>query len=231
MQLTLADYEQAVADFSAALAPPAADIVAGYLFGSLVRGDAVPGYSDLDFWLFLHDETLTDQHRFTQFLDQLTTATQAIRARGIPVYNACCYLAASKADQLPAMLAPNLADDAESRCIAGTDLRQSMAPSPCSQEINRRALFWEMRRRLYLPLFAFLDRHPFDKKAEKQIWQGLHYFKYLPETICAALGEFPRHAAGHGRSAKPLPAGKLGAFHHDPPFLPAAPHRRHSRTA
>ena len=102
-ELTLADYEQAIDGFAARLAELGDDVLSVFLFGSMARGEAVAGYSDLDFWIFLATAVFHDETRFKTALHTIIDAHHQMGQRGIPVSNAGCYASQANLERLPAM--------------------------------------------------------------------------------------------------------------------------------
>lgn len=197
-QLTLADYEQAIDAFAAQLADLGDDVISVFLFGSMARGEAVAGYSDLDFWIFLETAVFHDQPRFKNALKAIIDAHHQLAERGIPVSNAGCYASRANIQNLPAMLLPNLQTDSACRLVLGQDIRPKMQTTPESRHFNGAATFFEMRRIFYHPLAQYLDHSALDETARWAIFAGLQYIKYLPEAVCAALDVWPGE---HGTTA------------------------------
>lgn len=211
-QLTQADYRRAHDAFVARLQACQADILSVFLFGSAARGEVEPGYSDLDYWVFLHDDVLADFTRFRRVLDALADASRAVRAAGIPVYNVCCYAGAARLGRLPAMLFANLAGTDNGRIVLGAEVRPRMAPNPASVWINRRGSFLAMRQQLYLPLTAYLQRAALQERERQQIFQALQFAKYLPEAACAALDLWPGAHRARASLAAALPGLDLAVL-------------------
>lgn len=191
IQLTLADYEQAIDGFAAQLAELGDDLLAVFLFGSMARGEAVAGYSDLDFWIFLATAVFHDETRFTTALQTIINAHHQMGQRGIPVSNAGCYASQANIERLPAMLLPNLLSEAASRVILGQNIRPQMQTTPESRQYNGASTFFEMRRQFYHPLAQYLDCDSLSTEARWEVYAGLQYIKYLPEAVCAALDLWP----------------------------------------
>lgn len=190
-ELTLADYEQAINDFAARLAELGDDVFSVFLFGSMARGQAVAGYSDLDFWIFWETAVSHDETRFKTALQTLIAAHHRLAERGIPVSNAGCYTSQADVERLPAMLLPNLQSDTASRVILGQDIRQQMKTTPESRRFNGASTFFEMRRQFYHPLAQYLDQNTLTTEARWAVYAGLQTIKYLPEAVCAALDLWP----------------------------------------
>lgn len=207
--ITLDDYAQAADAFVESLAPIKKEIKALYLFGSFARGEAVAGYSDLDFWLFFNPDLFQNDQRFTAAIRCLVSAMHQIHQSGIPVHNVCCYASAALIHQMPAMLVSNLKPERGCRLLMGEDIRPQMEADPASQKAHRAASFFEMRRQLYLPLSMFLQRDSISEKEQFIIFQSLQYVKYLPEAACAALNQWPGEVAARQTLQTLLPQIEL----------------------
>lgn len=190
-ELTLADYEQAIEAFADQLAELEDDVLSVFLFGSMARGEAVAGYSDLDFWIFLQTAVFQDEIRFKTALQTIIDAHHQLAGRGIPVSNAGCYASQSNLEGLPAMLLPNLQSDSASRVVLGQNIRAQMKTTPGSRYLNGVSTFFEMRRLFYHPLAQYLDQSSLSQAARWSIFTGLQYIKYVPEAVCAALDAWP----------------------------------------
>lgn len=189
--LTLADYEQAIDGFAARLAELDDDVLAVFLFGSMARGEAVAGYSDLDFWIFWATAVAHDETRFKTALRTIIDAHHQMDRRGIPVSNAGCYASQADIERLPALLLPNLQSEEASRVILGPNIRAQLQTTPASRQFNGTSTFWEMRRVYYHPLAQYLGQDSLSTEARWEVYAGLQYVKYLPEAVCAALDLWP----------------------------------------
>lgn len=204
-QITLDNYKQAKETFIHALEPIQDNIHTLYLFGSYARGEAIPGYSDLDFCLFFEDEALADEAQFQQVMETLLDGMAAVQSFGIPLYNFCSYWSASQIGRLPAMLASNLAQPANSQLLLGAEVRERMDSPPFSRALTQKSTFFEMRRQLYLPLLPLLQLETLPQEAKFGLFTALQYIKYVPEAACAALDQWPGEAAAAGKLATLLP--------------------------
>jgi predicted nucleotidyltransferase len=202
--LTLADYEQAVEQFTAQLGELDDDLLSLFLFGSMARGEAVAGYSDLDFWIFLATAVFHDETRFKTALHTIIDAHHRLAAQSIPVSNAGCYASQANIERLPAMLLPNLQSETASRVLAGHNIREQMKTTSVSRRYNGASTFFEIRRFFYHPLAQYLSQ-PIDETARWTIFAGLQYIKYLPEAVCAALDLWPGEHGSIAALAELLP--------------------------
>ncbi len=186
--LTLDSYEFAVDQFVMTLAPIHLHIHAVYLFGSFARGEAIVGYSDLDFWIFFKPELWDNETSFFTMLDTLDRAMWKIQELGIPMYHLCGYESIVNLEQLPPLVVSTLRDRSSCQLLFGQDIRDQLPETAIGNHIST---FFEMRRQLFLPLLPLLNQESLNKKERQMIFQALQYVKYLPEAICASLNKFP----------------------------------------
>ncbi len=146
MTLTIARYEETLAEFSHFMAQDERSLRSVMLYGSMARGEVVPGHSDLDFWVFVRHESFADESRFSELLRRLTQAAQILADSGLPVIHAFCYYSDDELDWLPQALVPNLANDASSRVIVGDEIRAELSSTTASRALYRQSYFGEMRR-------------------------------------------------------------------------------------
>ena len=210
MTLTLEDYERAINGFAERVGRIGDDLLAVFLFGSMARDEAIAGYSDLDFWIFLKTAVFTNESAFKQALHTIITAHQYLADEGIPVSNAGCYYSQDKLDSLPAMLTPNLRSSRASRLVWGQDIRGQMKTNPVSRHLHRATTFYEMRQQLYHPLTPYLKHQSLSEKERWHIFTGLQSIKYVPEAACAALDLWPGEHDAITTLTKALPEVDMG---------------------
>ena len=161
------------------------------LYGSMARGDVIPGHSDIDFWVILADGVLRDQDRFHHAFEVMLTAGRELVASGLPIIHAFCYYGADEIEWLPAALVPNLCSPRSSRIVFGEDVRPQMKSTAASHQLYQTSYFFEMRRQMFLPLTPYLKRETLADKEAQHILASLKYIKYIPEAACAALDLWP----------------------------------------
>ena len=195
MSLTIAQYEQTLKTYTAFMAQHEDTLRSVMLYGSMARGEVVPGHSDLDFWVFAKAANFADEATFSKLLTTLTEAAQILADSGLPVIHAFCYYADDELDWMPRALVPNLGNPASARTIVGDDIVGDLTSTPASRDAYRYSYFGEMRRQMFQPLAAFLGRTEFHEKEAKAIFAALKYVKYIPEAACAALDRWPGEQA------------------------------------
>ena len=191
MKPSPADYEQALANFVHTIGRLRQNGRTILLYGSMARGEVIPGHSDLDFWVILAQEVFGDRARFHQAFDVMLGACRELAASGLPVIHAFCYYGEDEIDWLPAALVPNLRSSRSSRILIGDDVRPQMGSTAASRHLYRTSYFFEMRRHIFLPLAPYLKKGALTEKEARQILAGLKYVKYVPEAACAALDLWP----------------------------------------
>lgn len=203
---TITDYHEAAEEFVATL-KKSPYVAAAYLYGSLARGEIVPGLSDIDFWVFIKDEAFTSKNTFIEMMESLIQAGERLASKGLPDYHAFCYYELSEARNLPAGLVPNLQSDASSRLMFGDNVREQMGSSAASFFAHKMSYFADMRRHVFLPLTPYLGlkTEAIDEKAERYILGGLKYVKYTAEAACAALSVYPGELGAIDRLKELLP--------------------------
>ena len=191
MKPSLADYEQALDNFVQTIGGLRENGRSVLLYGSMARGEVIPGHSDLDFWVILAKDVFRDRTRFQQAFAVMLGACQELAASGLPVIHAFCYYSEDEIDWLPAALVPNLRSPRSSRIVSGEDVRAQMGSTAASRHLYRTSYFFEMRHHIFLPLAPYLKKEALAEKEARHILGSLKYIKYLPEAACAALDLWP----------------------------------------
>ncbi len=197
-------YKEAVSKFTTVIAdvPQVASV---YLYGSMARGEIIPGKSDVDFWVFVKDDAFESKEAFTELMAGLVQAGESLAQSGIPDFHAFCYYAVSEANWLPACLVPNLKSDASSKLMLGSDIRPSMNSTKASRYAHKTSYFATMRQLIFLPLTPYLKMDIFNEKMTQHILGALKYVKYVAEAACAALSVYPGELAAIDKLGELLP--------------------------
>jgi len=191
MKLTTADYEHAFDNFVETIHDLGGNGRSVLLYGSMARGEVIPGHSDLDFWAILAQEVFQDRDRFRQAFNVMIKAAKELAASGLPVIHAFCFYAEDELDWLPAALVPNLKSPRSSRIVFGDDVRPQMSSTNASHHLYHSSYFFEMRRNVFLPLTPLLQKETLTPKEAQYVLGSLKYVKYIPEAACAALDLWP----------------------------------------
>lgn len=197
-------YQEAVSKFTTIIHDvPLVDAV--YLYGSMARGEIIPGKSDVDFWVFVKDDAFESKEAFTEMMTGLVQAGESLAQSDIPDFHAFCYYAASEANWLPACLVPNLQSDASSKLMLGADMRPAMSSTEASRYAHKTSYFATMRELMFLPLTPYLKLDTFNEKMTQHILGALKYVKYVAEAACAALSVYPGELAAIDKLGELLP--------------------------
>lgn len=201
---TTAVYEQALDNFVQTIGRLHENGRCVLLYGSMARGEVIPGHSDLDFWVILAGDVFREKTRFQQAFDVMVSACRELAASGLPVIHAFCYYGEDEIAWLPAALVPNLQSPRSSRIVFGDDVRAHMGSTAASHHLYRTSYFFEMRRHLFLPLTPYLRKGVLTEREVRHILGSLKYVKYLPEAACAALDLWPGEIDAIPRLAQEL---------------------------
>lgn len=206
MKFTLAHYQTAVENFAATIRSLSNHILSVFLYGSMARGDVIPGLSDLDFLVFLKTDVFTGKARFQQALTTMVEAGKQLKASGLPVIHAFCYYSQSEVAGLPApTLAPNLKSSQTSQIILGRDIRAQIESAAAGRHLYQTSYFFELRRSVFHPLTPYLRQNSLTKQDCEIIVGTLRYIKYLPEAACAALNIWTEEPQAISRLAAAAP--------------------------
>jgi hypothetical protein len=154
MTATVRDYDVVLSDLLEDIGRIADDVSSAVLFGSMARGDVLPGHSDMmDVYIFLKQEVFDDKDRFLKALDVMAEACEKI-ANGSPgPFHPFFYW--NEHESVPATFHLDLA--AHSKIIFGDDIRSRIRTTASSASVAQTA-FFEMRR-LGAPLMAYLHKN------------------------------------------------------------------------
>ena len=208
MPLTEQDYWWAVDACLAGLAELGDAVKGVVLWGSLARGETVPGRSDLlDVVVVLRRGALEGPEEHRRVLETLADACAAAATGRAPLSHPFSVfreeeigdldnlldqlgqLATTQpAYDLESLYLPTLASGRSSRVIAGEDVRPAMACDAGAQAVARCA-FFAMRRRFLHPLAGYLEARDLSVEEREMLFQRLVFLrKALPVLACAALG-------------------------------------------
>jgi hypothetical protein len=185
MRITSEDYERAIEIFVTDMRRLGDDLTSVVLFGSVARGEVVPGKSDLiDSVVFLRENIFEDREGFVAALSVMVEACERLSKIGIP-FHPFMYYSLDETDRTPAVYLSGWGEDF-TRVIFGEDLRPRLSSSDMSRTLARES-FFEMRR--YCHSFAaYLNKRVLTKQEHKTILLGLIIIKkYIPQTAALAL--------------------------------------------
>ena len=123
------------------------------LFGSMARGDVIPGQSDvMDAYVFLKPEIFDDREQFLAGLEIMAEACEKIAEKAPGPYHPFFYW--NELDCVPATF--NLDITVHSKVVFGSDFRGRILSTPASRRVAQTA-FFEVRR-LGAPLMFLLHK-------------------------------------------------------------------------
>ncbi|MGB9177739.1 MAG: hypothetical protein WCB68_00720, partial [Pyrinomonadaceae bacterium] len=189
MNLTTAeDYDRALRLFLSDIGRLGSDVVSVLLYGSIARGEVVPGESDLlDAHVFLRDEVFQGKDRFLKVLETMVESCRHLSRTGIP-FHPYHYFSLAEADQSPAMYLPTWQSDRTSKVLAGEDLRAQISSRESSHAVAATS-FFEARRVMAHPLAAYLNRRHWTPDERRKIVHRLTSLKkHISIMACFALG-------------------------------------------
>ncbi|HEV2855906.1 MAG TPA: hypothetical protein VHC97_24165 [Thermoanaerobaculia bacterium] len=187
--LTEQDYWRAVDACLAGLGELGDTVKGVVLWGSLARGETVPGRSDLlDAVVVLRRGALEGPEEHRRVLETLADACAVAARGGAPFSHPFSVFREEEIGDLESLYLPTLASGRSSRVIAGEDVRPAMACDAGARAVARCA-FFAMRRRFLHPLAGYLEAWDLSAEEREMLFQRLNFLrKALPVLACAALG-------------------------------------------
>lgn len=142
------------------------------LFGSMARGDVLPGHSDMmDVYIFLKPDTFDEKIRFLSSLEVMAEACEKIANASPGPFHPFFYW--KEGDPVPATFHLDLA--VHSKVIYGQDKRAGIETTPSSISVAR-AAFFEMRR-LGSPLMTYLKKDDLTEQDRQALFNLLMAIK------------------------------------------------------
>lgn len=183
MSATVKDYDDVLDNLLADVARIEDAVSCAVLFGSMARGDVLPGHSDMmDVFLFLKPELFDDKARFLEVLEVMAQGCEKIADRAPGPFHPFFYW--SETDPVPATFYLDIT--VHSKVVFGEDIRsriQTTAPS----RVVAQTTFFEMRR-LGSPLMVYLHKQDFTEQDCEVIFNLLMTIKRdLPMLALMAL--------------------------------------------
>jgi predicted nucleotidyltransferase len=142
------------------------------LFGSMARGDVLPGHSDMmDVYIFLKPAIFDDKNKFLETLEVMAQACEKIANRSPGPFHPFFYW--SETDSVPATFNLDLA--VHSKIILGGDIRSRIRTTASSSSVAQTS-FFEMRR-LGAPLMVYLQKDKLSEQEQQAIFNLLMTIK------------------------------------------------------
>jgi hypothetical protein len=153
MTATLTDYDVVLNELLADINRIKDSVSSAVLFGSMARGDVLPGHSDMmDVYVFLNKDVFHNKDRFLNTLEVLAQACEKIADKSPGPFHPFFYW--NETDPVPATF--NLDITVHSKVIFGEDIRSQIKTNGSSIAVAQTA-FFEMRR-MGDPLMVYLRR-------------------------------------------------------------------------
>ncbi|HZF08639.1 MAG TPA: hypothetical protein VFE33_07620 [Thermoanaerobaculia bacterium] len=189
MTPTLEDYGWAVDAFVTAMGRLGDDVRGILLWGSLARGEVVPGQSDLlDAVVVVRRGLLKEPADFTRIVLQILAACAPLTERSLPFAHPPMLYREEELGDFDPIFGPTLVAPDASRLLVGEDLRPRVHWSDEGQAAARCA-FFSMRRRFLDRLAVFLPPLPLSEPHQKILFDRLvDLRKSFPVMASAALG-------------------------------------------
>jgi hypothetical protein len=189
MTPTLEEYWRAVDSFVTAMGRLGDDVRGILLWGSLARGDVVPGQSDLlDALVVVRRGLLEQPADFARVVLQILAACAPLTESGLPMAHPPMLYREEELGDFDPVFGPTLVAPDASRLLAGEDLRPRVRFSDEGQAAARCA-FFSMRRRFLDRLAVFLPPLALSEPHQKMLFDRLvDLRRSFPVMACAALG-------------------------------------------
>lgn len=219
---TLEDYWRAVSSFVTEMDRLGDAIKAIILSGSLARGQAIPGKSDLlDALIIFRRGVLEERAEHRRIVEAMVDAHTALAGCGLPFVHPCHYFAEDELADLEGLYFSGAASPDASRILAGEDVRSRMSPGP-GAEAAAHCVFFAMRQRYMNPLSVSLLATELPESQQIVLFRRLcNMEKRLPLSVCVALRLGAGEAAAPRRLRQALPdldygvLDEIAAIRHD----------------
>ena len=179
----------------------------------LVRGDAIPGQSDvLDVVVVVRRGLLAEREGFQRVLQRIAAACAPVAKSGLPYAHPPFLYAEDELADVADLYRGTLVSPNSSRVLFGRDVRPEVLSIPEAQAVARCAYFALQRRYLH-PFTAFLRPSPLSAPEMGMLWHILAQMRSnLPMVVCAALGRPSNQADALADLRQALPDLDLGIF-------------------
>jgi predicted nucleotidyltransferase len=184
MTASVRDYDDVLDGLLADVARMGDGVSSAVLFGSMARGDVIPGHSDMmDVFIFLKQDLFNDKARFLETLEVMAEACEKIADRAPGPFHPFFYW--SETDPVPATF--DLDITVHSKVVFGDDIRSRIHTTAPSRFVAQTS-FFEMRR-LGAPLMVYLHKNELTEQDCEAIFNLLMAIKRdLPMLALMVLG-------------------------------------------
>jgi predicted nucleotidyltransferase len=189
MTPTLDDYWRAVDFFVEAMAGLGDDVEGVVLWGSLARGQVIPGKSDvLDIVVVFRDGLLDDLDGYRRAVRAMAGGCAEAARGDLPFSHPPEFRDERELSNEEGLYAGTLASPLTSQILAGADVRERMFSGDEALRVARCGML-ALRRRFLHPLAAFLHAEDLPAADQQALFARMGMVsKGMPVLVCAALG-------------------------------------------
>jgi len=201
----LEDYWRAVDSFVTTMGRLGDDLRGILLWGSLARGEVIPGKSDLLDALVVVRRLLEDPAHFDRIVEQILAACAPLAESGLPFAHPPNLYQEEELGDFDVTFGPTLVSPDSSRLLVGEDLRP-LVHSNDDGQVMARCAFFSLKRRFMDRLSVFLPPLRLSEQHQSLLFDRLvDLRKSFPTRVCAALGRpaSQMHALATLRQALP----------------------------
>lgn len=189
MTATLDDYWRVLDSFVAAMSELGDDLDSLLLWGSMARGEAIPGVSDvLDVVVVVRRGLLDQREGFQRTVQRIVAACVPAAQSGLPFVHPPFLFAEEELGDLLDVERPTLVSPRSSRVLFGKDVRPEVLASPEARMVASCAYF-SLQRRYVHPFTTLLQPSHLTEGERAVLWHLLTQMRNnFPTVACAALG-------------------------------------------
>lgn len=155
MNLTIEDYERALDGFIDDVKTMEDDAMSVLLFGSMARGEVVPGQSDvMDAYIVLNPEVFEDRERFMSCLNTMMRACHRLQETGLP-FHPFAYIGRDEVEYLPDRAFSLLPFEPLTKTVWGKNFLPEVKETATERLLNQ-TRFFEARNIVHFQLARFL---------------------------------------------------------------------------
>jgi predicted nucleotidyltransferase len=213
MRPALEDYWRVLDSFVDTMSGLGEDLVSILLWGSLARGEAVAGKSDvLDLVIVVRRGLLEEREGFQRVVERIVAACEPVERSGLPYSHPPFLYAEEELGNLEDLYRLTLVSPQSSRVLFGDDVRPAV---PCVAEARLVAscAFFAMQRRFVHPFTIFLHAATLSDREQAALATLLGQIRSnLPVLACAALGRPSNQADALADLRQALPEFDFSVF-------------------
>lgn len=178
-------YAACIDSFKRSCAAVGDDVVSLLLYGSLARGDAISGHSDvLDAVVVLRSDVLEDEQRFYNALDIMVDANRELAASGLPFHPFHYFTHEEMGRCYSARYIESWRSDRFSKVIGGEDIRSQIHSVDNDLSFTGACFFGG--RRTFQRLWRHRTRRKDDRWKSDVLREITRFVKTMPLLACFA---------------------------------------------